>query len=338
MLQLENVVKTFGPKIAVNGLSLAVHAGEVVAVLGPNGAGKTTTVEMCEGFQKPDSGAVRVFGMDPVENSDQVRSRIGVMLQGGGAYPGVRVGEMLRLVASYSEKPLDVDWLLRTVGLSEHTKTPYRRLSGGQQQRLSLACALVGRPELVFLDEPTAGLDAQSRLAVWDLVSALRRDGVAVVLTTHLMDEAEALADHVYIIDRGSLVASGTPEEMTSGNATIEVPNSDSSQASASMSGSATSEVSSSATPTPSQHRITVATASPVDLDRWSASLAADSVSVTTTDRERVYAVVASTLNPTLIAQITAALAEQDVLLRSLDVDRQSLEDVFLSITGREIR
>lgn len=338
MLQLENVVKTFGPKTAVNGLSLAVHAGEVVAVLGPNGAGKTTTVEMCEGFQKPDSGTVRVFGMDPVENSDHVRSRIGVMLQGGGAYPGVRVGEMLRLVASYSEKPLDVDWLLRTVGLSEHIKTPYRRLSGGQQQRLSLACALVGRPELVFLDEPTAGLDAQSRLAVWDLVSALRRDGVAVVLTTHLMDEAEALADHVYIIDRGSLVASGTPEEMTSGNATIEVPNSDPSQASASVSGSDTSEVSSSATPTPSPHHITVATASPVDLARWSASMGSDSVSITDTDRERVYAVEASTLTPTLIAQITAALAEQDVLLRSLDVDRQSLEDVFLSVTGREIR
>ena len=214
MLQLENVVKTFGPKTAVNGLSLAVHAGEVVAVLGPNGAGKTTTVEMCEGFQKPDSGTVRVFGMDPVENSDHVRSRIGVMLQGGGAYPGVRVGEMLRLVASYSEKPLDVDWLLRTVGLSEHIKTPYRRLSGGQQQRLSLACALVGRPELVFLDEPTAGMDPSIRRRVRELVRGLARTGTAVVLTTHLMDDVVGLADAVRVISRGRVLASGSVQEV----------------------------------------------------------------------------------------------------------------------------
>ncbi len=188
----------------------------MLALLGPNGAGKTTTVEMCEGFVTPDSGTVRVLGLDPIADSEALRPRIGVMLQGGGAYPGSKAGEMLDLVAAYSADPLDPAWLLRSLGLEEARRTPYRRLSGGQQQRLALACALVGRPELVFLDEPTAGLDAQARLLVWELIDALRRDGVAVLLTTHLMDEAEELADEVVIIDHGRIVAAGTPAEVAS--------------------------------------------------------------------------------------------------------------------------
>ncbi|MBB0991591.1 ABC transporter ATP-binding protein, partial [Dietzia sp. SLG510A3-30A2] len=202
-LHVEGLVKRFGATTAVAGLDLRLERGQVMALLGPNGAGKTTTVEICEGFARPDAGTVRVLGLDPVIDRQRVRSRIGMMLQGGGSYPAARVGEMLRLVASYYADPLDPDWLLGELGLTEHVRTPYRRLSGGQQQRLSLAIAVIGRPELVFLDEPTAGLDAQSRRAVWDLVHALRRDGAAVLLTTHLMDEAASLADEVVIVDHG---------------------------------------------------------------------------------------------------------------------------------------
>lgn len=308
-LRLTGVTKRFGDVTAVDGLDLTLARGRVLALLGPNGAGKTTTVEMCEGFVRPDGGEVRVLGLDPMDDTDELRSRIGIMLQGGGAYPGVRVGEMLELVASYSANPLDVDWLLEVVGLSRHRRTSYRRLSGGQQQRLSLACALVGRPELVFLDEPTAGLDAQSRLAVWDLVSSLRRDGVTVVLTTHLMDEAEALADDVLIIDRGRAVASGTTADITAGTSTQ----------------AAVLEV---------DHAI--------DVDSLARHLgtvgvdAAGDVTVEATGPNRYRITGAAT--PRDIAAMTAWCADHDVLVSELRVARRSLEDVFLDITGREMR
>lgn len=301
-LRLRGVVKRYGDVTAVNGLDLTVGQAEVLALLGPNGAGKTTTVEMCEGFLVPDEGSVEVLGTDPSQDTDRLRGRIGVMLQGGGAYPGIRVGEMLELAASYSADPLDPAWLLETVGLSGHGKANYRRLSGGQQQRLSLALALVGRPELVFLDEPTAGLDAQSRLAVWDLISALRNDGVSVVLTTHLMDEAEALADQVVIIDHGQAVAQGTISELTS-----------------------------SADP-----RVAVSTDREIDLDAMAARLAPLGATVSVTRPTLVS--VSATVTPALISEITAEAARQEVLVTSLDVDQRSLESVFLDITGREIR
>ncbi|MFI5503854.1 ATP-binding cassette domain-containing protein [Corynebacterium kutscheri] len=214
VVELDNVVKQYGSQRAVNGLSFAVRRGEILAFLGPNGAGKTTTIEMCEGFSVPTSGTIRIFGLDPSRHHDQVRRRIGIMLQGGGSYSGVKVMEMLKLAASYSKNPLDPEWLIDVVGLRSQANTTYRRLSGGQQQRLSLALAIIGRPELVFLDEPTTGLDAQSRLLVWELIQQLRADGVTIIVTTHLIDEAEFLADRVIIIDQGVAVASGSPEEL----------------------------------------------------------------------------------------------------------------------------
>ncbi|WP_321573740.1 ABC transporter ATP-binding protein [Nocardioides sp. Kera G14] len=208
----------YGDKQAVDGLSLTVEAGTITAVLGPNGAGKTTTLETCEGYRKPQGGTVRVLGLDPVAQRRDLLPRIGVMLQGQGAWSGVSAMEMLRHIARLHAHPLDVQMLSDRLGLHECGRTPYRRLSGGQQQRLGLAMAIVGRPELVFVDEPTAGMDPGARRATWELLRELRTDGVTVVLTTHYLEEAEQLADQVHIIDHGRLVASGTPEELTRGS------------------------------------------------------------------------------------------------------------------------
>src|SRR6476659_10241627 len=213
VVRVQALVKRYGAKTAVNGLDLTARAG-VTAVLGPNGAGKTTTVETCEGYRRPDSGTVRVLGMDPWADARALRPRVGVMLQQGGVYPGVKAEEMLRHVASLHANPLDVPALVERLGLGAAERTTYRRLSGGQQQRLSLAMAVVGRPELVFLDEPTAGLDPQARRATWELVEALRHDGLTVVLTTHFMDEAERLADEVVVVDHGRVIAVGSPGEL----------------------------------------------------------------------------------------------------------------------------
>jgi ABC-2 type transport system ATP-binding protein len=208
----------YGDKTAVNGLSLAVERGTITAVLGPNGAGKTTTLETCEGYRKPHGGTVRVLGLDPVADRRALLPRIGVMLQGQGAWSGVRAMEMLRHVSRLHARPLDIHMLADRLGLDECGRTPYRRLSGGQQQRLGLALALVGRPEIVFVDEPTAGMDPQARRTTWELLRELREAGVTNVLTTPYLDEAEQLADQVHIIDRGRLIASGTPAELTRGS------------------------------------------------------------------------------------------------------------------------
>ncbi|MGW4750373.1 ABC transporter ATP-binding protein [Streptomyces sp. NPDC004290] len=216
VVQVRSLVKRYGAKTAVDGLDLVAGAG-VTAVLGPNGAGKTTTVETCEGYRKQDSGTVRVLGLDPVREASALRPRIGVMLQSGGVYSGARADEMLRHVARLHAHPLDVDALIERLGLDSCGRTSYRRLSGGQQQRLALAMAVVGRPELVFLDEPTAGLDPQARRATWDLVRDLRADGVSVILTTHYMDEADQYCDRVALMHHGRIRALGTPEELRHG-------------------------------------------------------------------------------------------------------------------------
>jgi ABC-2 type transport system ATP-binding protein len=207
----------YGDKVAVDRLDLTVERGTITAVLGPNGAGKTTTLETCEGFRRPQEGTVRVLGLDPVADRHALLPRIGVMLQDGGAWSGARAPEMLRHIASLHSHPLDPAVLEERLGLGEFARTAYRRLSGGQKQRLGLAMALIGRPEVVFVDEPTAGLDPAARHTVWELFSELREDGVTIVLTTHYMDEAERLADLIHIIDRGRLIASGSPLELTRG-------------------------------------------------------------------------------------------------------------------------
>jgi ABC-2 type transport system ATP-binding protein len=219
-VQIEGLTKRYGATTALDGISLAAPRAAVTAVLGPNGAGKTTMIEICEGYRRPDAGTVQVLGHEPGDGG--LRPRVGVMLQAGGVYPGARADEMVRLLASYAECPLDADALIDRVGLTRVARTTYRRLSGGEQQRLKLAMAIVGRPELVFLDEPTAGLDPQSRRATWALIEELRTAGVSVVLTTHYLEEAERLADHVVVIDRGHVVAAGSPQELTGGKRSLE--------------------------------------------------------------------------------------------------------------------
>ena len=303
-LSVTGLVKRYDGRAVVDGLSFEVRRSTVLALLGPNGAGKSTTVEVCEGFRAPDEGDVRVLGLPPTDPS--LRPRVGVMPQTGGAYPGLRCGEMLRLVASYSASPLDPGELLERLGLLDVVRTPYRRLSGGQQQRLSLALAVVGRPELVFLDEPTAGLDPQARHATWELVEALRADGVTVVLTTHLLDEAERLADDVVIVDHGRVVAAGSVEDLTQSDATGQL-----------------------------RFRATPG----LDLDQLLMALPAGcAAKESPAGAYVVEGPHGAPIDPQVLATVTAWCAGNGALPRDLRIDRRTLEDVFLDLTGRQLR
>ncbi|BAL91842.1 putative ABC transporter ATP-binding protein [Actinoplanes missouriensis 431] len=214
-VEISDVVVRYGETTAVGGVSLSVPRGRVLALLGHNGAGKTSLLQVCEGFRRPDAGRARVLGLDPVGDHDALMPRLGIMLQSGGVYPWAAAGEILQLFASFAANPLDTGMLMDRLGLRKVARTRFRRLSGGEQQRLSLAVALVGRPELVFLDEPTAGMDTEARHTTWQLIEELRADGVSVLLTTHLLDEAERLADDVVIMRSGRVAATGTPAELT---------------------------------------------------------------------------------------------------------------------------
>ena len=214
-VEVRDVVVRYGATTAVDGVSLTVPRGRVLALLGHNGAGKTSLLQVCEGFRAADGGECRVLGLDPIGQHDELMPRLGIMLQSGGMYPWATAGELLQLFASFSANPINPDVLLDRLGLRAFEKTRFRRLSGGEQQRLSLAIALVGRPELVVLDEPTAGMDTEARHTTWQLIEELRADGVSVLLTTHLLDEAERLADDVVIMREGKVAATGAPAELT---------------------------------------------------------------------------------------------------------------------------
>ena len=207
----------FGSVVALDGVTWQADAGRVTAVLGPNGAGKTTMVECCEGLRRPDAGRLRVLGTDPWHSSAEHRARVGVMLQDGGLPNAARPLALLRHLSRLYAAPRSVDGLAGRLGIDRFADTPVRRLSGGQRQRVALAAALVGNPDVVFLDEPSAGLDPHARLDVWDLVRGVAEDGTAVVLTTHSFEEAERIADEIVIVAAGRVVAHGTLAEITAG-------------------------------------------------------------------------------------------------------------------------
>lgn len=218
-IEVDSLSVAYGARLAVDALSFSVASGEVVALLGPNGAGKTSTVETLEGYRSPSGGQVRVLGLDPVAEHRELVGAMGVMLQEGGVYPSMSPRRVLRLFAAYYEHPMDPEDLLVALGLTAAAGTPYKRLSGGERRRLSLALALVGRPDVVFLDEPTAGVDPEGRLAVREAISGLRAEGAAVLVTSHELDEVERVADRVLLIDDGRLVVSGPPAAVGGGNA-----------------------------------------------------------------------------------------------------------------------
>lgn len=221
VVECRELVVRYGDVVAVDHLSFSARRGQVLALLGPNGAGKTSTVETLEGYRVPSAGSVRVLGLDPRAQTATLVPRIGVMLQRGGVYPTLTARRVLGLFSNYYDDPENPDALLERVGLSAVARTPWRRLSGGEQQRLGLALALVGRPEVLFLDEPTAGVDPEGRLAVRQVIAERRDAGACVLLTTHELPEAERLADEVVIIARGRAVARGTVAELSRGEAAI---------------------------------------------------------------------------------------------------------------------
>jgi len=286
--------------VAVDGVDLTVAAGEVVALLGRNGAGKTTTVETLEGYRRRARGEVRVLGLDPGRAADHKRltPRMGVMLQRGGVYPAMGPAEAVRLFASYYDSPADPEELVERLGLAGVARTPWRRLSGGEQQRLSLALALVGRPEVAFLDEPTAGVDPAGRLQIREEIAGLRQSGAAVLLTTHELEEAERLSDRIVIIDRGRVAATGTAAELTAAG--------------------------------PGRDEIRFRSQPGLDVGGLAAELTAAVREV----RPGEY-VVGVAGSPAAVARLTAWLAERDLALTDLRTGSR-LEEVFLHLTGED--
>ena len=299
-VEVRDLVKTYSGRAVVNGLSFAVEAGEVFALLGPNGAGKTTTVEILEGYRRPDAGYVRVLGLDPSREGTRLKPRIGLMLQQGGLFPQITAREAVRLFAAFYPDSEDPDFLLDQLQLSEVGGTRFRQLSGGQKQRLSLALAIVGKPRLVFLDEPTAAMDPQARRSTWNIIRSLRSRGTTVLLTTHFMDEAEQLANRVAIVDRGRLVALDSPAGLRHAVA----------------------------------NEVRFATEPPISEDAVAAGLR---IAPSAVERENDGTLVLHVEpTPARIVELTTWLAGQNALLTELRAGSRSLEQAFLTLTATE--
>ena len=302
IIQVEGLKKHYGDVKAVDGIRFDVQSGEVFGFLGPNGAGKTTTIEIIEGYRKADEGKVTVLGLDPKRSSHEIKERIGIMLQETALYENLRVVELLQLFASYYQNPVDTDRLLEMIGLEEKRRSFIRELSGGQRQRVVFVLSLINDPELLFLDEPTAGLDPQSRRAIWNWIGRAKEEGKTIFLTTHYIEETEALCDRVAIIDHGKIIALDTPKRL--------MANADAEQ------------------------KIAFVIDGHIDmagLERM------PGVSQVLDEGHGEYTLYAPEVQPVLKSLILRA-ESNGFTLRGLTVEGATLEDVFIQLTGRRIR
>ncbi len=302
VIAVENLHKHYDDVKAVDGISFQVQEGEIFGFLGPNGAGKTTTIEIVEGYKTADSGRATVLGLDPRRNRYELRERIGLMLQETSLYPDLKVGELLRLFASYYRHSVNPDALLEMIGLEEKRGAFIRELSGGQRQRVVFVLALVNDPEVLFLDEPTAGLDPQSRRAIWEWINLARQRGKTVFLTTHYIEEAERLCDRVAIVDHGRIIALDTPKHLVTG-----------------------AEV---------EQRVAFVIDGSLDVTRLEALPGAIRV---LSDGQGQFTLYAREAQPVLKSLIELSEAS-GFTLRGLEVQGATLEDVFIRLTGRRIR
>lgn len=293
-VEVQGLTVRYGELTAVDGVSFRAEHGQVTAVLGPNGAGKTSTIEVCEGYRRPSSGAVRVLGLDPTTQQQQLSERMGVMLQDGGVSPSARVRDTVRHYCALYDRGVDHDELVAAVGLSDRAGATWRRLSGGEKQRVSLALALAARPDVAFLDEPTSGVDVHGRDTIRTIVRDLAARGCAVVLATHELDEAERLADRVVIFDRGQVIADGTLDELRRGH-----------------------------------DEIRFRSAGGLDLAALVAATGLDATAIGP-DEYRI----ATASDPQTVARLTTWLGEQGHPLLDLRAGAQRLEDVFRRLTS----
>ncbi|WP_422769877.1 ABC transporter ATP-binding protein [Plantactinospora sp. WMMC1484] len=298
IIEVDSLVKRYGERTVVDGVSFAVEPGEIFGILGPNGAGKTTTVECVEGLRTPDGGTVRVCGIDPQRDTGELRQLLGAQLQESELPDKLKVGEAMELYSSFYRKPTDWRELIDTLGLGDKVGTQFRRLSGGQKQRLSIALALVGNPTVAVLDELTTGLDPQARRDAWDLIEDVRNRGVTIVLVTHFMEEAERLCDRLALIDSGRLVALDSPAGLV---AKVD-----------------------------DRQRIRFRPSTPLD-DAVLTALP----EVTSVERAGRQIVVTGTGN--LLLAVATVLARDKVVVADLRVEQTSLEDAFIALTGRHI-
>ena len=298
IIEVQNLVKRYGDHTAVNGISFAVEQGEIFGILGPNGAGKTTTVECVEGLRSPDGGTIRVAGLDPQRDSDELRQLLGAQLQESELPEKMKVREALELYSSFYRDPADWRELLATLNLTDKIDAQFRNLSGGQKQRLSIALALVGNPKVAVLDELTTGLDPQARRDTWDLIETIRDRGVTIVLVTHFMEEAERLCDRLAVVNAGELVALDSPAGLV---ARVD-----------------------------DRQRVRFRPSAPIDHAVLTALPEVMSV-----ERAGSQLVVTGTGN--LLRAVTTELARNQVVAADLRVEQTSLDDAFVALTGRTI-